>query len=179
MAIQRPRDLQLPAPTCQEGARLGTTKRPTSLSRAPSPPSIYYTHHRGNDVVQDTVHTRPNSPPNLHNYLPVLGGQPTRAPSLDKLSRAAVRTKKKPAAAQPRNSPQELQLQTAALEVGYALSTIPYPCRCGQRPVHRPGTGSLHPHRPPRAARKGKETKLRPNKNSPPSTSGASPPCIL
>ena len=127
LAIQRPHELiQRPKKTtacnsrprppnatylAKEGAWLGRpASRLNGLSQAPSPPSIYYMHHRGNNVVQDTVHSSIHFPPTLHNYLPVLGGQPTRAPSLDKLSRAAVCTKKKPAAAQPRNSPQELQL---------------------------------------------------------------------
>ena len=161
----------------KEGAWLGRpASRLNGLSQAPSPPSIYYMHHRGNTSCK-IPYTRA-SPSDPAPLLTCPRRAAHKSSVLGQIKPCCRCTKKKPAAAQPRNSPQRLQLTTAALEVGYALSTIPYPCRCGPRPVHRPGTGSLHPHRPPRAARKGKETKLRPNKTRPPQRPGRVPPAF-
>jgi hypothetical protein len=161
--------------SCKGRGLAGSTSQCLNgLSQAPSPPSIYYMHHRGNTSCK-IPYTRA-SPSDPAQLLTCPRRAAHKSSVLGQIKPCCRCTKKKPAAAQPRNSPQELQFTTAALEVGYASSTIPYPCWCGQRPVHRPGTGSLHPHRPPRAARKGKETKLRPNKTRPPQRPGRVPP---
>ena len=158
--------------SCKGRGLAGSTSQCLNgLSQAPSPPSIYYMHHRGNTSCK-IPYTRA-SPSDPAQLLTCPRRAAHKSSVLGQIEPCCRCTKKKPAAAQPRNSPQELQLTTTALEVGYALSTIPYPCRCGQGPVHRPGTGGLFP-KPTLAAQERNETAAK--TTLAPTTSGASPP---
>ena len=125
LAIQRPHELiQRPKKTtacnsrprppnatylAKEGAWLGRpASRLNGLSQAPSPPSIYYMHHRGNQSCR--IPYTQASPPDPAQLLTCPRRAAHKSSVLGQIKPCCRCTKKKPAAAQPRNSPQELQL---------------------------------------------------------------------